>query len=44
MWPTVYVIDKKGYLRRWWQGELRWKGADTDQQLESLIEDLIEES
>ena len=44
MWPTVYVVDKKGYLRRWWQGELRWKGADTDQQLESLIEDLIEES
>ena len=44
MWPTVYVIDKKGYLRRWWQGELRWKGADTDQQLESLIEELIEES
>ena len=44
MWPTVYVIDKEGYLRRWWQGELRWKGADTDQQLESLIEDLIEES
>ena len=44
MWPTVYVIDKKGYLRRWWQGELRWKGADTDQQLESFIEDLIEES
>ena len=44
MWPTVYVIDKKGYLRRWWQGELRWKGADTDQQLERLIEELIEES
>ncbi len=44
MWPTVYVIDKEGYLRRWWQGELRWKGADTDQQLESFIEDLIEES
>ena len=44
MWPTVYVIDKRGYLRRWWQGELRWKGADTDQQLESLIEELIEES
>lgn len=44
MWPTVYVVDKKGYLRRWWQGELRWKGADTDQQLETLIEDLIEES
>ena len=44
IWPTVYVIDKKGYLRRWWQGELRWKGADTDQQLERLIEELIEES
>ena len=39
MWPTVYVIDKEGYLRRWWQGELRWKGADTDQQLESFIEE-----
>lgn len=22
MWPTVYVIDKNGYIRHWWQGEL----------------------
>ncbi len=20
LWPTVYVIDKRGYLRHWWQG------------------------
>lgn len=37
MWPTVYVIDKRGYVRRWWQGELQWQGADGDQQIETAI-------
>lgn len=44
MWPTVYVIDQKGYLRSWWQGELRWQGATGDQTIEKLVEELIAES
>jgi peroxiredoxin len=43
MWPTVYVIDKRGYLRFWWQGELNWQGATHDQTLHKVIEKLIAE-
>lgn len=43
MWPTVYVIDKRGYLRMWWQGELRWQGATGDQKVEKLVAELIQE-
>jgi thiol-disulfide isomerase/thioredoxin len=43
MWPTVYVIDKKGYLRHWWQGELNWNGATGDQTIEELVADLLKE-
>lgn len=44
MWPTVYVIDKQGYLRQWWQGELRWQGATGDQAIEKLVGELLSES
>lgn len=43
MWPTVYVIDKKGYIRFWWQGELNWQGATGDKAIEKLIDDLLAE-
>lgn len=36
MWPTVYVIDRRGYVRHWWMGELRWKGARGDEEIERL--------
>lgn len=36
MWPTVYVIDRRGYVRHWWMGELRWKGARGDEEVERL--------
>jgi peroxiredoxin len=41
MWPTVYVIDQDGYIRSWWQGELKWEGATRDKQLEDLVEQLL---
>jgi thiol-disulfide isomerase/thioredoxin len=41
MWPTVYVVDQNGYLRRWWQGELNWQGATGDQEIEQVVEDLL---
>ena len=43
MWPTVYLVDRKGFLRRWWQGELNWQGADGEQQMRATIEQLLDE-
>ncbi len=43
MWPTVYVIDKNGYIRFWWQGELNWQGATGDKTIEKLIDELLAE-
>jgi peroxiredoxin len=44
MWPTVYVIDKKGFIRSWWQGELNWQGATGDKSIETLVDQLLEET
>jgi thiol-disulfide isomerase/thioredoxin len=43
MWPTVYLIDKQGFIRRWWQGELNWQGTLGEQQLRGTIEQLLAE-
>lgn len=43
MWPTVYVIDRRGYLRTLWQGELKWQGATGDKQMLETIEQLLAE-
>lgn len=43
MWPCVYVVDKNGYIRMWWSGELNWKGATGDKAIESAVEELLAE-
>lgn len=43
MWPTVYVIDRRGFIRLWWQGELQWQGATGDQRIEELVDSLLAE-
>jgi peroxiredoxin len=43
MWPSVYLVDKQGYLRDFWAGELQWQGATGDQYLQSRIEELLAE-
>jgi peroxiredoxin len=43
MWPTVYVVDKNGYIRSWWQGELNWQGATGDKSIETLVDELLAE-
>ena len=43
MWPSVYVIDKQGYLRHFWAGELKWEGAAGDQIARDWIERLLKE-
>ena len=44
MWPSVYVIDKRGYMRAFWAGELRWQGATGDKQMLQKIESLLKET
>lgn len=43
MWPCVYVIDRDGYIRMWWSGELNWKGATGDKSIEKTVTDLLAE-
>lgn len=37
MWPTVFVIDADGYATFRWEGELAWRGANGEQQLDRAI-------
>ena len=43
IWPCVYLIDKKGYGRFRWDGELKWQGAIGDQIMHDKIKMLIKE-
>lgn len=43
MWPSVYVLDKRGYLRYFWPGELKWQGRDGEKFLRERIEALLKE-
>jgi peroxiredoxin len=44
MWPSVYLIDKRGYLRQFWPGELNWQGNNGEKYMREWIERLIAES
>ena len=43
MWPTVYLIDKQGYMRTYWMGELKWQGTDGEKVIREQIEELLSE-
>lgn len=43
MWPSVYLIDKKGRVRNWWYGELNWEGARGEEFFRARIEELMAE-
>lgn len=43
MWPCVYIIDKRGYLRKFWPGELNWQGNNGEEYMRKQIESLLEE-
>jgi peroxiredoxin len=42
-WPAVYLIDKEGYVRYWWYGELNWRGAQGEKLFREKIADLLAE-
>lgn len=43
MWPTIYVVDRNGYVRYWWQGELNWQGATGARKIAEVVTDLLQE-
>lgn len=43
MWPAVYLIDKRGFVRYWWYGELNWQGAGGEKYIASKIDELLAE-
>lgn len=43
IWPSIYIIDKNGFIRYWWYGELNWKGAESEKFLAERIRELIDE-
>jgi peroxiredoxin len=44
MWPSVYLIDRQGYIRTWWQGEMNWQGNPGEQQMRGYLETLLKET
>jgi peroxiredoxin len=41
MWPSVYLIDRRGQVRAWWYGELNWEGARGEESMRKRIEQLL---
>lgn len=44
LWPSVYLIDRQGYVRYWWYGELNWEGARGEELSRKRIEELLAEA
>ncbi|MCF7974846.1 MAG: redoxin domain-containing protein [Phycisphaerae bacterium] len=44
VWPSVYLVDRQGFVRYWWYGELNWQGAPGELQMRNRIEALLKES
>ncbi|MFC1633531.1 redoxin domain-containing protein [Planctomycetota bacterium] len=43
IWPSIYLLDRNGYVRYWWYGELNWQGAESEKYLQGKIQELIDE-
>jgi thiol-disulfide isomerase/thioredoxin len=43
LWPSVYLVDKRGRVRYWWYGELNWQGAEGEKLMRARIEALLAE-
>lgn len=44
LWPSTYLIDKQGYVRYWWYGELNWQGAQGEAFMRERITQLLTEA
>lgn len=43
VWPTIYLIDKRGRVRFMWEGELEYHGAGGNEKVTRWIETLLNE-
>lgn len=43
IWPAVYLVDRRGYVRYWWYGELKWQGGDNETAVRTRIQELLAE-
>ena len=43
IWPAIYLIDKQGWGRYAWEGELEYQGAGGEAKMTQLIEALLKE-
>ncbi len=43
VWPSVYLIDKRGFVRYWWYGEMNWQGTEGEKWMRSRIQQLLAE-
>jgi len=43
VWPSVYLIDKSGFVRYWWYGELNWQGSPGEKWMRQRITELLAE-
>ncbi len=43
LWPSVYLVDRRGQVRYWWYGELTWQGAHGDEVARKRIIELLAE-
>ena len=41
VWPSVYLIDKNGFVRYWWYGELNWQARKGDRWMCDRIAELL---
>lgn len=44
VWPAVYLIDRQGFVRYWWYGELNWQGAQGERYMRAKVEELLGEN
>lgn len=42
-WPTVYLIDKHGHVRAYWEGEMEWNNGGGEAVMSDKIEALLKE-
>lgn len=43
VWPSVYLLDKQGFIRYWWYGELDWQGTGGEKWMRDRISELLAE-
>jgi hypothetical protein len=43
VWPSVYLVDKRGRVRYWWYGEMNWQGTEGEKFMRGKIEQLLAE-